>query len=260
MEADNGTPRRADDPRRMLMLFGLAGGAIVVIGLIVVLVMSSTGGIPGDTPGAAPGPNESLPPLAQACPPPTSEPPGTGENPSTPDGERTVDQASGISYRAYGDPWMPWTQTWNGGDLQVEYRTGQYFVTETYGDDAYPQEYLASILSGSVRASVNDGTQLDLECVSQQVVADVRLNYYPDSNEIETLRDEYIALGGLPAWVRVFRLSFSEPGLEATDELVGVALINVGKAEAAVLYVSIPGTHSEYDPIIDEVFESVRPT
>ena len=251
-------PALAGNPgndKRLLVWFGVGGAAIAVVGLVVVIVMNLTTGLPGQTSRQPDGPQESLPPLAAACPPPTASPPDDNTAPPY-EGEVTVDENSGISYRAYGEPWMPWFQNWTSGELAVSYTVGQYFVTEEYSGG----QYLASILSGSVPAAVNDGTDLDLKCVSEQVVADVRDNYYPQPNQMESIRDEAITLGGRPAWIRQFRLSFERQGLQATDELVGVALIDVGRAEAAVLYVSIPGTHSEYDHVVDEVMESVRPT
>jgi len=245
----------AGDDRRMLMWFGIAGGVIAIIGLVVVIAMNVTTGLPGARPPQPDGPQESLPPLAAACPPPT-EPAPDGNDAPPYDGPVTVDTTSGIAYRAFEDPWMAWHQNWTSGELQVSYQVGQYFVTEQYSGG----QYLASILSGSVPAAVNDGTDLDLKCVSEQVAADVRDNYYPQPNQMETIRDEAITLGGRPAWIREFRLTFEQDGLNATDELVGIALIDVGRAEAAVLYVSIPGSHSEYDYVVNEVMESVRPT
>lgn len=248
-------PDRTPTPeQRMMRWFGLGAVGIVVIGVVVVLIITLTTGLPGDKPSIPDGPDESLPPLAQACPPPTEEPAEPQDAPE-PEGDRTVDTESGISYKAYGDPWQPWNQTWVAGDLAVEYATGQAFVTETYSGG----DYMASILSGHVPAAVNDGTTLDLKCVSDQVAADVRASYYPEPNELEPLTDEAATLGGRPAWLRKFRLSFTADGLEAKSELVGVALIDVGRNEAAVLYVSIPDTHKKFDDVVDEVMESVRP-
>jgi hypothetical protein len=59
--------------------------------------------------------------------------------------------------------------------------------------------------------------------------------------------------------VTKFRLHFSRSGLRAKSELVGLALINVGKPEAAIVYISIPDTHRQFDPVVDEVLDSVRP-
>ena len=245
----------------MLARFGLAGGGLAVIGLIIVLIMAGNGTF-GDSKGG-PGifadeeePPAEGPPLAQMCPPPTAVPDDKyAEPPPPPPGPRTVDEEAGISYAAYGDPWEPWTDDWSGGDLEVHYRVGQHFITETYSGGTYH----ASILSGSVPATVNDGFTLNLTCVGQQVVADVRRSYYPQPNRSEEIRSEETTLGGRRAWVSVFRLHFSEPGLKAKDELVGVAVIDVGRIEAAVLYVSIPGTHRQYDYVVEEVIESVRP-
>jgi hypothetical protein len=87
----------------------------------------------------------------------------------------------------------------------------------------------------------------------------VRAEYYPQPNTMDPLRDELTTLGGRPAWLSEFRLHFSEVGLDAKDELSAVAVIDVGRPTAAVLYISIPGTHKQFDHVIDEVLTSVRP-
>jgi hypothetical protein len=166
-----------------------------------------------------------------------------------------VDSAAGISYRRYGTPWVPWTEVWNAGTLEVPYRVGQHFVTEVYQGGRYH----ASILSAAVPAADNDAVSLDLECVGRQIAADVRAEYYPQPNSMEPIRDELTTLGGRPAWVSEFRLSFRQAGLTATSELSAVAVIDVGKPTAAVLYISIPNTHDELDHVVDEVLTSVRP-
>ncbi len=254
-------PPRPDGPerrRRQLKIFGGIAGGIVAAGLTVLLIVILGGD--GDPFGEkAAGPADLRPPLAQACPAP-SVPPGDvpAPSPSVPapaTGERTVDEAAGISYREYGAPWEPWTTVWNAGTLQVPYRVGQHFVTEVYAGGTYH----ASILSAAVPAADNDAFTLDLECIGRQVSADVRAEYYPQPNQLEVLRDEVTTLGGRPAWVSEFRLSFDEPGLTATSEFSGVAVVDVGRPTAAVLYVSIPGTHRQYDDVVHEVLESVRP-
>jgi len=167
-----------------------------------------------------------------------------------------VDPDAGISYTAYGDPWRPWRAVWNAGTLKVPYKIGQHFVTEA----AYNgfSDYHASILSAAVPAADNDALTFNLECVGRQVAADVRAEYYPQPNRMELIRDERTTLGGRPAWVTVFRLRFSQPDLRATDELAAVACIDVGRPTAAVLYVSIPGTHREHDWVVEDIFASVR--
>jgi hypothetical protein len=242
-----------------MLIFGGVAGAILAIGLAVILVvvLASDGDPFG--PDRADAPTDVRPPLAQMCPAPTvppGEPPSAGPGVAPPAaGPRTTDEQAGISYRAYGAPWETWDQLWQAGTLEVPYRVGQHFVTEQYSGGLYH----ASILSAAVPAADNDAVTLNLECVGRQVAADVRAEYYPQPNTMDPLRDELTTLGGRPAWVSKFRLRFAAAGLEAKDELSAVAVIDVGKPTAAVLYVSIPGTHKQFDGVIDEVLASVRP-
>jgi hypothetical protein len=251
-------PARAD--RRRLLLFGGTAAALLVTGLVVVLAMTMSGNVDPfwDRPSA---PVDVRPPLARMCPAPTiaTSPEPVPEAPPTaapdPAEARTVDEESGISYKAYGAPWQPWNTVWRAGTLEVPYKVGQHIVTEIYSGGTYH----ASILSAAVPAADNDALALNLECVGRQVTADVRAEYYPQPNTMDPLRDELTTLGGRPAWVSEFRLHFSEAGLDAKDELSAVAVIDVGRPTAAVLYISIPGTHKQFDHVIDEVLTSVRP-
>jgi hypothetical protein len=243
-----------------MMIFGGVAAAILAAGLAAVLAgVMSSGGVHRSRAGA---PADVRPPLAQLCPAPTVPPePAAPPEPATPrppatSGRRTVDAQAGISYAAYPAPWESWRTVWRAGTLQVPYTTGQHFVTETYSGGSYH----ASILSAAVPAADNDAVTLDLECVGRQVAADARAEYYPQPTRMEPLRDKLTSLGGRPAWVSMFRLRFATPGLRATDELVAVALIDVGRPTAAVLYVSIPGTHRTFDWVVEDVLASVRPT
>jgi hypothetical protein len=240
-----------------MLIFGGIAGAILAIGLTVILivVVSSDGNPFGNKASA---PTDVRPPLAQACPAPTVPPsngPVAPPSAGAPQpGPLTTDQEAGITYKAYGPPWVAWDEVWRAGTLEVPYKVGQHFVTELYAGG----QYHASILSAAVPAADNDAVTLNLECVGRQVAADVRAGYYPQPNTMDPLRDELTTLGGRPAWVSEFRLHFDEPGLQAKDELSAVAIIDVGKPTAAVLYVSIPGTHKQFDYVIDEVLASVR--
>ncbi|MDQ1675472.1 MAG: hypothetical protein QOC93_616 [Actinomycetota bacterium] len=244
-------PARSRRPFRWLV-----GGAVaLVLVLVAVFAISLAGGVPGA--GPVPGqPRPSVPPLAALCPPPSGGPNSPPTAPAPPAGPRVTDRDAGISYAGRPAPWRAWDRgTWDGGELGVEFRTGYYFVTEEYAGG----DYLASVLSGSVPATVNDGLSLDLRCTGRQVAEDVRGAFYPTPNRKKVLRDEQTTLGGRPAWVSVFRLSFTEPTLTARSELVAVVLVDVGRPTAAVLYLSIPETHKRYEGIVDDVIASVHP-
>ena len=261
-----GGPDDDDDPvrrnRRIMRWLGGGAVAIIALGLVIVLALVMTGNTPGGGlfDRKASGPSDTRPELAKRCPPPsdTADRPNQ-EAPAPPPGARTVDDEAGISYKAYGEPWSPWDAAWvDRGELKVTYRIGQHFITEPMYNGV--SDYQATILSGHVPAAVNDGLVLDLNCIGHQVAADVRLSFYPSNNSQEMLRDEAATLGGRPAWILKFRLHFSAPSLKAKSELVSIALIDVGRPEAAILYVSIPDTHRQFDYVADDALDSVRPT
>lgn len=251
-----------DDPikrnKRLMRWFGGTAALVVLIGVIATLIMvvGNGGGLPVprvfDEQAAPP---DTRPELVKDCPPPSSYP-DPQPAPPTPAGPRTVDDESGVSYKAYGDPWSPWPMVWTGGSLRVQYKIGQHFITEKYSGG----DYHASILSSSIPATNNDSLAVDLKCTGRVVATDVRDQYYPKPNRLEQLDEKLVTLGGRPAWVTKFRLHFSKSDLDAKSELVGLALIDVGRPEAAIVYISIPDTHKQYDPVVDEVLDSIRPT
>jgi hypothetical protein len=250
------SPPEGSKARGKIVWFAVLAAVVLLGGLAVVIANGSDGeGLFENRPAA---PVDDRPPLARACPPPEdvpSAPPAAPAPTLRPGQARTVDTDTGISYNAYGAPWEPWNTVWSAGTLQVPYRVGQHFVTEEtpgYGS------YHASILSAPVPAAVNDAYTFDLECVGRQVAADARAEYYPQPTEMEPMRDELTTVGGRPAWLTVFRLHFQREGLRATDELVALACIDVGKPSAAILYVSIPGTHRQFDWVVDDVLGSVQ--
>jgi hypothetical protein len=256
---EGGPPPTAPSSSRTLLWFGVAAGGALVAGVVVILVLVTTGFFGGSTRsgvgpfGALPA-EPSRPPLARLCPPPSDTAPA-GESVPVPEGPRVTDVDAGISYTQLGAPWKPWDRgTWKDGTLGVEFKQGYYIVTETYSEG----QYLASVISGKVPATVGDSLSLDLECAGRQVAEDVRNSYYPRPNEKEQTRNERITVGGRPAWVSTFHLTFQATGLQARGETVAVVLVDVGRPDAGVLYISIPDTHQQLKPEIDKIIASIR--
>jgi hypothetical protein len=251
----------AGERRLPVMPFALAGGGALLIGVIVVLVLALNGtfatsheGNPFTPFGGGPS-QPAAPPLAKLCPPPPGNPP-PGEALPPPGGSRLTDPDAGLSYAALSSPWKPWDRgIWDRGSLGIQFARGYFIVTETYPGG----EYLASVLSGKVPATVGDSLTLNLGCAGRQVVEDVRNSYYPRPNLQRKIREEQTTVGGRPAWVSEFQLTFAEEGLTAHGERVAVVLVDVGRPDAAVLYVSIPETHAQLNPVISTLIGSVRP-
>ena len=242
--------------------FAVVGGILVAFGLVIVLMLGAGGYLGGNHeslfgPGTADDPEASKPPLARLCPPASGTPAPGGSEAAPIAGPRLKDADSGISYSQLGAPWRIWDRgDWSQGTLGVEFKTGYYFVTEHYVDG----DYLASVLSGKVPATVGDSLSLNLACAGRQVAEDVRRAYYPQPTVKNQARDEQVLVGGRPAWVSTFHLTFQAEGLSARGEQVAVVLVDVGRPDAAVLYISIPDTHEQLDPQIDRVIASIEPT
>lgn len=223
--------------------------------LIATIVADGSGGS-SERQAEALEPSDDRSRLAELCPPPTNPPSRGAPLPPDPSDTRMQDTESAISYERLPEPFRLWDRgQWGvGSDGMLAFHTGYYTVTEEYNNG----DYLATALSGRVRASVGDSPALNLECAGQQIAEDVRRTYYPQPTERADIRDEYTTLGGLPAWVSIFQLTFSADGLDARSEWVAVATIDVGKVHAAVLYLSLPDTHQHYAADFERVLSSVR--
>jgi hypothetical protein len=222
-------------PRRGRLAWGIGLGVLGVV-LVVVLAMLVGKGGGGNV---ADGPSPSGDPSASSGP---AFPPGT---------VRIVDEAAGIAYPYLGDGWSQWSL---GPMLETTETAGQYFVTQEQTPDGI---FIAQCTSGPLAPEFGYAGPGSLEVTLDQVVDRIRVNYYPAPNEQEILRDEALTVDGAPAHLVEFRLSWEVPGYDASGERAALLLVDVGRAQPALLYLSIPNTHAELYGVIDQVIQSV---
>ena len=233
---------------------------VLVVGLLawhILLPANTVGDVAaGSTPSAAPPtPIRPVPPLAALCPAGQPTPTGTPSAPAA-TGPRVNDTDTGISYARLGAPWKSWDQVWVGGVLGVRYRAGYFLVTQQ-GVGGGANDYYATVLSGSVPATVGDALHPDMSCVARQVAEDARRSFYPEPNSRQMLAARPVSVQGHSGYLVRFHLSFDAPGYDARGELAEILVLDVGTPRVAVLYVSIPDTHRQYDPVADQVVASV---
>ncbi|MGY1740712.1 MULTISPECIES: DUF2510 domain-containing protein [unclassified Blastococcus] len=222
-------------PRRGGLAWGLGLGALALV-LVVVLALLVGRGDGGGT-GQAVATDDPAGPSGNAFPPGTV---------------RIIDEAAGIAYPYLGDGWyeydlFPMTETTE--------TAGQYFVTQ----ELVPSggDFIAQCTSGPLSPEFGYAGPGSLGVTLQQVVDSARVNYYPAPNEQEVRRDEELTVDGAPAHLIEFQLSWDVEGYEATGERAALLLIDVGRAQPALLYLSIPNTHAELYGVIDQVIASV---
>lgn len=245
------------DRRSVRTSVGVAVGLVVVIALFAWYAApgqhTGTGQAAGATASAAPV--TPVPPLAALCQAGQPVPPSTPHQPP-PAGPRVHDVQAGISYADMGTPWQPWRQVWTGGRLGVVYQTGYGLVTQHNVANS-GTDYYATVLSGSVPATQGDALHPDLRCVAHQVAADARRNFYPRPNTRSISTDQATVVDGHAGYLITFHLAFDVPGYNAKGELASVLVVDVGKPRVAVLYISIPDTHRQYDRLVNTVTSSV---
>jgi hypothetical protein len=245
---------------------GSAVGTVAVIAALIAAVVFGvlhvTGGSSSDSgPIAGPtGPTDSasLSPLQRLCQDtgPAIPDPHAQRAPA-PTGPRIDDPTAGISYAELPAPFQPWEQgAWDAGTLGEQFSVGQYFVTQAVTPQGGP--YLATVLSGTVPAAYGDNPHPNIECAGKVVAADVQGQYYPAPNTRTDISADRLFVDGHPAYLIEFHLSFDEPGYDAKGELVAVCVIDVDQPHAAVVYISIPDTHRQYDSVISQIIDSVR--
>ncbi len=268
--ADEGAPETAGPPgtvrirkdhtvlrRRLRQLVVPVAGLAAVAALIAVPIAVS-GSRPGERPYTGPSATADAPPLAQLCQGTSASKPGPPVGPSRA-GARIVDPRAKLSYLRLGAPFLPWTGgTWgqnSGAGLGEEFTTGQYFVTETEPDGS---PYMATILSGTVPSSFGDDPHPNIQCAARVIADDVRKSYYPQPNQRKDIEQKPVSVGGRPAYLMKFHLTFAEQGLSAKGELVAICVVDMPGRKASAIYISIPDSHRQYDSSIDTVVNSLQ--
>jgi hypothetical protein len=228
-------PARAPQPARSGRLaWGIGLG---VLGVVLVVVLALFVGK-----GSGDRPDEDDPPAAG--------PPAAG--PTFPPGTvRIIDAAAGIAYPYLGDGWFEYDL---GPMSETTETAGQYFVTQ---EQTPVGVFIAQCTSGPLSTEFGYAGAGTLAPTLQQVVDSARVNYYPAPNEQSVLRDEELTVDGAPAHLVEFTLSWDVEGYEASGERAALLLIDVGRPQPALLYISIPNTHAELYGVIDRVVASV---
>jgi hypothetical protein len=217
---------------------------VVVISLVVLVAVVGAALFLGSSSGE-PGTVAESPPSGQQLPPagPTF-PPGT---------TRIIDEESGISYPFLGDGWYEFDL---GLQTEVTAIAGQYFTTQELTPDG--TTFIAQCTSGPLATGYGWSGAPTLQATTQTVADSVRDNYYPGPNERRVMREEAREVDGHPAYLYEFQLTWDVPGYDATGERAALLLIDVGRPDPALLYISIPNTHAELYGVIDRLIEAVE--
>ncbi|RBY77300.1 DUF2510 domain-containing protein [Blastococcus sp. TF02-09] len=230
--ADEPAPRPARRGRAAWIVAGVLG---VVIAVVLALVVGNRGG--DDAVATVERPTASQPPSSSAFPPGTV---------------RIIDQSAGIAYPYLGTGWSEFDSF---GMVETATVAGQYFTTQEVTPDG--TRFIAQVTSGPVVEGFGWSGPGSLQATTTALADSVRLNYYPEPNERRIMRDEALTVDGRAAHLLEFQLSWDVEGYDASGERAALLLVDVGRPNPALLYISIPNTHAELYGVIDQLIEAV---
>jgi hypothetical protein len=207
------------------------GGAALVIVIIVVAVLAIravTGGDTGTTGGPLGQPSQDV------CPPQSTASPSTEHSTTLPADGRV--HGGPVSYPMLGAPWSP-PQGENRVPFGSDVRNQLVPVETNY--DGKGANWVASILVGELQAgdgffTPEQGSQIVVKCILGSFYGDNPVNSKVKVNE-------KVTIDGHEGWLVESQLTFDIPGLEATGELLIVAIVSAGN-RSGLYCASIPDT------------------
>jgi uncharacterized protein DUF2510 len=172
--------------------------------------------------------------------------------PRTTGGTRIRDYGAGISWQSPGEPWLPFTLgPWTAKGTRATFNTGYYLIADRNTPSG---DYYAVTLSGVVNRPGGSGHS----CLAEEIAANLRTDFYPQPNSRKNLSAKPVVVDGYGGYVVHMQLAFNAAGYAVHSERVSVLVVNTGRPQLAVMYISIPDTVHSYNRVIDQAFASVQ--
>lgn len=237
-----------------------AGVGVLALALIVaaVVVVTKGGGDPAGEPPSGPqaggpaGAGRQQAPQVQL--PPDAPLPNFPGTPTKPLG-RVGDAHSGLSYVQFRPPWqLPTrknklgTKGWSGQ---------QVLVTERRGNRIWYGQLLTGTLHPSLTAAYTGPGSV--KTVTALVKDSLLKQYYAFQHTERPVASQALAVGRHQGWLIGTQLRYKRPGVQATGELMLVAVIDTGRDVPAVAFASVPNTHRKLWPDARRFMTQLRP-
>ncbi|GAA3703904.1 hypothetical protein GCM10022204_21560 [Microlunatus aurantiacus] len=227
-------PRRSS--RRWLI--GLIAVAVALV-VVVALVVRGLGGVLGGVPGLPGGD-----PSSNACPQPEAN---SSPTPQPADGRV---HSGPLSYPQLPAPWeqpLPNTQVPFGRDVLQQFVQTEQTPKIRWGAAVMVGELVA----GDGFFEPKDGAEIVLKCVTGTFYGDAEVTR-------NDTRSQAMTVDGHEAWIMESDLSFSIPGLEATNELLTVVIVDLENGSAGLFASSVPGNSPQYNAPAKQAMQGLR--
>ena len=249
--------QRAQRRRRIWVASGLAGGTVVALGVIALVV--NTLGPSSANSGATQTPTPTAPVAAatSAAPSPSPSATATGSSSTLTDGQ------TGLSYAQLAAPWGPTCPgglnsqgfSWTAGESAVAGQVNQGQTT-----------WYGAACSAPLPEQYGYNGVADLANVTTTLANQFNGSYYQAlSHNYQQELSQPVQVSGHAGWEVKFLVTYtntSGQGLSWSDEMGAVVVADSGTGAApAVFYVSVPGNlgESNVDTLVSSLQLSVTP-
>ena len=219
-------------------LIGLIAVAVVLV-VLVVLAVRGLGGVLGGLPSVSGGD-----PSADVCPKPE---PSSSPSPQPNDGRV---HSGPLSYPMLPSPWgapLPNTEVPFGREVLQQYVETERTPTMGWGAAVMVGELVA----GDGFFAPKDGAEIVLRCVTGTFYGNAEVT------RNDTL-SQAMTVDGHDGWIMESDLSFSIPGLEATNELLTVVIVDLENGSAGLFASSVPGNAPQYNEPAKQAMEGLQ--
>lgn len=219
----------------LIALIAVGVAIVVIVALAIRALGGGLSGVPG-----LPGGDST----ANVCPKPEAS--GT---PSPQPGDGRVHSGS-LSYPLLPAPWGPPTPQYDvpfGRDVLQQYVETERTPTMGWGAAVMVGELVA----GDGFFAPKDGAEIVLRCVTGTFYGDAEVTR-------NDTKSQALTVDGHDAWLMESDLSFSIPGLEATNELLTVVIVDLDNGAAGLFASSVPGNSPQYNAPARQAMEGLR--
>ncbi|MBO2448327.1 hypothetical protein J4573_14575 [Actinomadura barringtoniae] len=167
---------------------------------------------------------------------------------------RVTDAHSGLAYPRFAGPWQVPSKK---NKLGIAGWSGQQIlVTEKHGARLWYGQALTGTLIPTLQSAYKGPESL--KTVTALAASGLEANYYGFPHHKAPYSFSELNVDGHKGWLIVSYLTYKRPGVKATGEVVGTAVIDTGRKTPAVAFVSVPNTHRKMWPDVTQFFQQLK--
>jgi len=181
-----------------------------------------------------------------------------GDDTSTttaPDPTSELLTSGAVSFGRLPEPWEDWEGTGRDEIYELGNTAGQFVVVQENAPSG--GQWIGNLLIGDLGPSITYSGAADLPAATQALTNELVASYYVTGAAATTILNTPVEIDGHPAHFIHTELSFSQAGLETTNEKVVVVLVDTGATRPSVFWASIPYNRADLNDGMDQVYRSL---